>query len=559
MPVPTSVEHLMINILMIAAAMLTATPLLEDRSAAVSFEHFNGMVGEHYFPEMMGAGVGLVDFDRDGDLDLYLVQGAMLKPGQDLDLALIKPRSPLTDRLFRNDSANGELRFTDVTDAAGIVAGGYGMGVSVGDINNDGWPDLYLSNFGPNQLWLNQADGTFREVIAESGAGDDRWTITSVFLDMDGDGWQDLYLVNYVDWKLASAKTCRSHNDAPDYCSPQSYPPTSDQLLRNQGNGKFQQVTGRAGMIRAAGPGLGAVTGDFNGDGLADLYVANDGAANFLWINQGGGRFSDEALMAGVAVNMSGMPEASMGVDAGDFDGDGDLDLFMTHLDRQTNTLYVNDGSGWFMDQTLGSVLGASSFAFTGFGTGWFDLDNDGWLDLLSANGAVVKIASQVEAGEILPLRQSNQLWRNLGDGRYEDVSNAGGEAFTRQRVSRGVAFGDLDNDGDADVVVTNNAGPVEILLNRAADGQHWLGLILTDAHGGPAYGAQASLKLGERALVRRSRSDGSYLSARDPRVLFGLGQQAEPVDIEVRWPNGKTSRHPGLAPDRYHSISQPQ
>ncbi|MFK7957842.1 MAG: CRTAC1 family protein [Lysobacterales bacterium] len=556
----TAIIGSMMNTLLISTVLLAAQPLFDDRSDALAFTHFNGMVGEHYFPEMMGAGVALVDYDRDGDLDVYLVQGTMLGPEQSPEQALIKPASPLTDRLLRNDSDDNALAFTDVTAESKIVADGYGMGISVGDVNNDGWPDLYVSNFGPNQLWLNQRDGTFREVASEVGADDNRWTITAVFVDVDDDGWQDLYLVNYVDWKLKTAKTCLSHNDAPDYCSPQSYSPTSDQLLRNLGGGKYQLITGRAGMTRAAGPGLGAVSGDFNGDGLPDIYVANDGAANYLWMNQGGGRFSDEALMAGVAVNMSGLPEASMGVDANDFDGDGDLDLFMTHLDRQTNTLYVNDGDGWFMDQTMGSVLGASSFAFTGFGTAWFDLDNDGWLDLLSANGAVVKVAEQVRAGETLPLRQKNQLWRNVGSGRYEDISSQGGEAFARARVSRGAAFGDINNDGATDIVITNNAGPAELLINQARTTHGWLGLTLLNPQGGTAYGAQASLTLPTMTLVRRSRSDGSYLSAHDPRVLFGLGaSSAKQFEVQVRWPGGKTSTHKHLTPGEYHTIRQPQ
>ncbi|MEM6936358.1 MAG: CRTAC1 family protein [Pseudomonadota bacterium] len=551
------------NSILLAATLLAADPLFEDRSqaAGLNFTHFNGMIGEHFFPEMMGAGVGLLDYDRDGDLDVYLVQGSLLSETHKLSQALIQPVSPLTDRLYRNDSGSGRLRFTDVTEQSGITAPGYGMGASVGDVNNDGWPDLYLSNFGQNQLWVNQRNGTFEEVGEAAGAGDDRWSITAVFFDYDQDGWQDLYVVNYVDYKLASAKTCLSYNDAPDYCSPQSYRPTADRLLHNEGGGRFQEATSRAGLGRAEGPGLGAVTGDFNADGRPDLYVANDGASNFLWMNQGGGRFSDEALLAGVAVNMSGMPEASMGVDANDFDGDGDLDLFMTHLDRQTNTLYVNDGEGWFMDQTLGSVLGASSFAFTGFGTGWFDLDNDGWLDLISANGAVVKIAEQVAAGETLPLLQRNQLWRNLGDGSYEDISAKAGQAFERQRVSRGAAFGDLDNDGDLDVLITNNAGSVELLVNTAAAGNGWLGLAVTDSQGGPAIGVQATLRLGDRQLVRRSRTDGSYLSAHDPRILFGLGglaSDAGTFEVELRWPEGKVTRHAGLEPGRYHVIVQP-
>ncbi|MEM9531966.1 MAG: CRTAC1 family protein [Pseudomonadota bacterium] len=537
------------------SAALAAAPLTDRTAeAGIRFSHFNGMIGKHHFPEMMGAGVGLLDYDRDGDLDLYLVQGALLDPAHQLEDVLIKPEGPLLDRLYRNE---GNLKFVDVTDEAKIAGTGYGMGVSVADLNNDGWPDLYLSNFGPNQLWLNQGDGTFTDATSEWGAGDDRWTVTAVAFDYDRDGWQDLYLVNYVDYAIKGAKVCRSHSDLPDYCSPQSYKPSSDRLLRNQAGAKFQQVTGRAGMS-AAGPGLGAVAGDFNGDGWPDLYVANDGAANFLWLNQRDGRFIDDALLAGVAVNMAGMAEASMGVDAGDFDGDGDLDLFMTHLDRQTNTLYENDGQGWFLDKTLGTVLGSTSFAYTGFGTGWFDLDNDGWLDLISANGAVVDIAEQKAAGVVLPLRQRNQLWRNRGDGRYEDLSGTAGEPFRRARVSRGAAFGDVDNDGDVDVVLTNNAGPAELLINESSNKNSWIGLVPRTAGGAVALGTQVRLQVDGRTLVRRSRTDGSYVSAHDPRILIGLGSHRGPVAAELRWPDGRTQRIEGLAINQYHELTPP-
>ena len=540
-----------------------AAPIYEDVAAAagVDFVHFNGMTGQTWFPEMMGAGAALLDYDGDGDLDLYLVQGALLGPDPDPAAALVKPAHELLiDRLYRNDSAGAKLRFTDVSTAAGLgVATGYGMGVSVGDINNDGRPDLYLSNFGHNQLLVNRGDGTFEDRTAAAGVGDDRWSITAVFLDYDRDGWQDLYVVNYVNFSFTNVRTCRTHYDAPDYCSPQSYEPVSDRLFRNRGDGTFEDVSSRTGIGSAEGPGLGAVAGDFNGDHWVDLYVANDGAANFLWINDQGKRFSDEALLAGVAVNMAGTPEASMGVDAGDFDGDGDLDLFMTHLDRQTNTLYVNDGQGWFTDRTGTSVLGKSSFAYTGFGTLWFDYDNDGWLDLMSANGAVVKIEAQDKAGDPLPLKQSNQLWRNRGDGDFEEVSGSAGPAFALPTVSRGAAFGDLDNDGDTDIVVTNNAGPAQVLINRRGQDAHWIGLRLTAADGAQDIpGARAEIRLGDRLLVRRVRTDGSYASASDSRLLFGLGAHDEPVTVRVVYPDGESRTIPDLAPDRYYNLRRP-
>jgi hypothetical protein len=514
---------------------------------------------------MMGAGAALFDFDSDGDLDLYLVQGRMLGPNKSIKDAWQAPRHPLplTDRLYRNDlpagsTASAAPKFTDVTDTAGLPADSYGMGVSVADINNDGHPDLYLSGIGDNHLLLNRGDGSFQDITAKAGVNDPRWSITAVFFDYDRDGWQDLYVVNYVEYSFENVKTCRSHFDAPDYCSPQSFLPAADRLFRNRGDGTFEDATTRAGIGRGQGPGLGAVAGDFNGDGWQDLYVANDGAANFLWINDAKGGFKDEALLAGVAVNMAGKPEASMGVDAADFDADGDLDLFMTHLDRQTNTLYLNDGKGWFMDQTSNTGLGSTSFAFTGFGTRWFDYDNDGWLDLLSANGAVIKIEAQERAGDRFPLKQTNQLWRNLGNGRYQDVSNKAGAAFEQALVSRGAAFGDIDNDGDIDAVITNCAGPIQLLINQVGQDRNWIGLqLLLPDNGWSAVGAKATVKFGETSLSRQVRTDGSYESAHDSRVLFGLAERQAPVTVEIIWPNGFEQTLTDLAVNRYHMVRQ--
>lgn len=531
----------------------------------LDFVHFNGMTGKDYFSEMMGAGVALIDYDGDGDLDVYLVQGQLLGEDDAIGDALIpvSGKPPFSDRLYRNDleivAGKPVLRFTDVTREAGIAVTGYGMGVASGDVNNDGHMDLYINNFGENTLLLNDGGTRFSDATAQSGSADPRWSVSASFLDFDRDGWLDLFIGNYVNYTVRTHETCRLPNGIPDYCSPSAYRPVNDRFLHNQGNGKFANRSSQVGIDKTFGAALGVIAADFNSDGWTDVYVANDGAENQLWMNDQKGRFRDESLLAGTAVNMEGKAEASMGVSAEDFDGDGDVDLFMTHLSRETNTLYVNDGQGWFEDRTMSLALGQSSLSATGFGTAWFDYDNDGWLDLFSANGAVTKIEAQISAGEALPLRQTNQLWRNRGGDRgFDEVSAAAGAALALSEVSRGAAFGDIDNDGDADIVVTNNGGPVRLLQNMVGQDRHWLGVrLLTRAGGRDAIGATLALRAGDRTLSRRVHTDGSYASASDPRVLFGLGDFAGDAELEVRWPDGSVERFAGLASGRYHELVQ--
>jgi hypothetical protein len=529
-------------------------------SSGLDFVHFNGMSGELYFPEMMGAGAGLLDYDNDGDLDVYLVQGQMLddKP---VTAATFAPRYPvpLTDRLYRNDSEGGVWKFTDVTEAAGLSATGYGMGVAAGDYDNDGRVDLYVTNYGSNELWRNRGDGTFEAVTAAAGVDDPRWSVSAAWLDYDRDGWLDLYVGNYVRHQISGdRRVCRLAKRERDYCGPVKGAGDPDSLFRNRGDGTFEDVSEASGIRGAYGGALGVIGADFDGDGWLDIYVANDGVANQLWINQQDGTFKNEALLAGVAVNRDGMAEASMGVDAADFDGDGDEDLFMTHLRQETNTLYINDGSGWFEDRTMDMGLANPSFPYTGFGTAWIDYDNDGWLDLLMVNGAVKKIDALVARDDPHPLHQINQLFRNEGDGRYREVTGEAGPAFEVSLVSRGAAFGDLDNDGDADVVIANNAGPARLLENRVGQSSRWLGVrLLTASAKRDAYGARVVLE-GERPLWRRLRADGSYGSSNDARVLFGLGDEAPAaLSVRVLWPDGSEERWSGLTPDRYHQLRQ--
>ena len=514
-------------------------------ASGLDFVHFNGMTGEKYILEVTGSGAAVFDYDGDGDLDVYLVQGQLTGPGKTLDDAVFPPSSgrPPGDRLYRNDTALGgasELRFVDVTEAAGIDATGYGMGVAVGDYDADGWDDLYVTNFGSNQLWRNRGDGTFEETTERARADDIRWTVPATFVDFDRDGYLDLFLANYVDFTYSRHKPCSAPTGAPDYCAPLAFDPVGDRLLRNRGDGTFEDVTRRAGIDAAFGNALGVVTADFNDDQWVDIYVANDMMANQLWINEGDGSFRDDGLIAGAAFNEEGEPEASMGVIVGDVDADGHLDLFMTHLEGETNTLYLADGVGGFVDQTRRSGLGQASWNSTAFGTAWVDLENDGWLDLVIANGAVSTLEALERAGEVYPLHQPNQLFRNLGQGRFRDVTAEAGEAFAASEVSRGIAVGDLDNDGDTDVVLTNNTGPVRLLTNQQGQDGRWLGIDPRSASGTAAMGTRVTaIRDGAPRLERRSQVDGSFASASDPRVVLGLGE-ADLTGIRLRWPDGR-------------------
>lgn len=522
--------------------------------AGLHFTHENGMTGERWLAETVGSGVGVLDFDGDGRLDVWLVQNGLFDRS---DNTRTNGGGMPRDRLFRNVSANGELRFDDVTGRSGVNATGYGMGIATGDIDNDGDADVFLANYGFNQLFENLGDGRFRDITAASGlGGDSEWSVSATFADFDADGRLDLYVGNYLDFTLANHRDCRDLASRATYCAPENYASVKDRLYRNvtgaRDGARFKDVSVSSGIASAFGPALGVVSQDFDGDDDVDFYVANDGAANLLWLNQGGGRFANEAELAFVAFNSNGAAEAGMGLDAEDYDGDCDVDLFVTHLTTETNTLYVNNG-GWFSDATNAAGLAASSGPYTGFGTGWFDADNDGDLDLFSANGAVFPIAAQREAGVAYPLRQRNQLWSNDGHGRYTE--QAGGPAFDLVEVSRGAAFADLDNDGDVDIVVANNSGPARLYRNDTTAAT-WLGVELRDADGVLATGATVWLDT-ESCGARRIATDGSYASAGDSRVVFGLGSESEPRFVRVRWPDGSTGRFGPLAPNSYHRLQQ--
>ena len=391
-------------------------------TSGLTFTHVNGAAGRYYMPEVMGAGVALFDYDNDGDLDVFLVQvgGTRLQP-RPSETTLKGRTTTNVSQLFRNDlkvsGGRRQLRFTDVTGPSGLGLQAYGMGTAVGDYDNDGDLDLLVTSFGPETLFRNNGDGTFADVTKVAGVTDPLWSTSASFLDYDRDGDLDLFVANYL-----------------DYCTPRAYKPVPDRLYRNEGNGTFADVSEAAGISKADGAGLGVTAGDYNGDGWLDLYVANDGNANQLWLNQRNGTFVDEGLLSGSAVNAAGNPEGSMGIASGDFDADGDDDLFITNIVGETFALYVNDGKGTFEDARVRFGLAGPTAAMTGFGTDWFDYDNDGWLDLFAANGAVNIVEAQ--RGEPFPYRMKNQLFRNLGSGRFEDTSGAGGPARSAVRLN---------------------------------------------------------------------------------------------------------------------------
>ncbi|MFQ5527975.1 MAG: FG-GAP repeat domain-containing protein [Thermoanaerobaculia bacterium] len=495
------------------------------------FVHFNGMVGRFYFPEMTGQGGALFDFDGDGDLDVYFRQGSLLGPDDTLGQAMFPIEGPLGDRLFRNDLMLGDgrplSRFVDVSAGSGLRDTGYGMGVAVGDYDADGNLDIYLANYGANQLWRNRGDGSFEDVTRPSGTGDRRWSTSATFVDVDVDGDLDLFAANYVDFDVAENPRCFASTSALDYCGPSAFTSLPDSLWLNQGDGTFEDISVKSGLGRARGAGLGVVSGDFNDDGRVDLFVANDGEANHLWLNKGNRTFSDDALFSGTAVNRHGSPEASMGLAAADFDGDGNEDLFLTHLTEESNTFYRNLGDGLYEDRSREMNLAAPSMPFTSFGVAPVDFDNDGWPDLAIANGAVRILLDRAADGDRYPLEQPNQLFRNRGNGTFEEVSGRAGTAFTAAEVSRGLAAGDVDNDGSVELVVFNNNGPARLLVGRALRAR-WIGVA------GIESGARLTVKADSgRKLTRVARTDGSYCSVSDSRLTVGLGEQ-RPSELRI-------------------------
>lgn len=528
-----------------AAPEVTLTDVTLE--TGIDFVHYNGATGQYYYVETFGSGAAFLDFDDDGWLDIYLVNGTFLSG--------LPPQDPPRNRLYRSEPGDTDRRFVDVTSTSGAGDTRYGMGCAAGDWDNDGKVDLYITNFGRNTLYRNLADGTggrrFHDVTDSTQTGDERFGSSTGFLDFDLDGDLDLFVVNYVDFKTTRNVICKS-GKVHTYCDPDEFEPVADILYRNDGPGRpFANITTQAG-IDQQGRGLGVAFSDFDQDGDTDIYVANDGTMNFLYENRGGS-FVDVGLQVGARYNEDGRAEAGMGVDFGDFDNDGHLDIFVTNFARETNTLYRNTGQGEFADVTAMTGLMSPSFLPLGFGTRFVDVDNDGYLDLVVANGHVLDRIAEVD--ELLSYPQPDQLLRNV-DGTYIDVSEAVGPGLRRPAVGRALATGDYDNDGDVDILIANGGSRPHLLRNDGGNRGNWLLVSLVGQRLRDALGTRVEVVAEGRLLVRERQSGGSYLSSHDPRLHFGLGT-AETVSVTVRWPDGSITRRQDVAANQILEFRQ--
>ncbi len=530
-----------------------AAPLLADGTDSwnVGFTHHSGAGGELLFPEMMGAGVAVFDADGDGDLDLYFVSGAP-RLGRSPAAGDPAPDGPVNRLYLQGEDG----RYADATDGSGLGDPGYGTGVAIGDVDNDGHEDVFVANFGPDRLLLGRGGGKFEDAtraagIAATGDGPEDWSTSAAFCDLDRDGYLDLYVVRYVVYD--GTVKCTDKAGRREYCGPDSFVDRTDVMLRNLGDGTFRDVTAEAGVDVVTGAGLGVVCEDMDDDGWTDVYVANDGDPNQLWMNQGDGTFIDDALIMGASVNASGLHEAGMGVVAADFDNDGDLDLFLTHLRDETNTFYRNLGAGvGFQDHTVQAGLAAASTPYTGFGTAPIDVDLDGDLDLVIANGRVKRGKTLTDT---LPepwnvYAEPNLVFRN-DDGSFRLLIDEVSAFVAPIEVGRALAVGDLDGDGDLDLVLNNLHGPARLYRSEPPQ-EHWLLVDVFDPRlNRRALGARVIVSAGESRQMRTVQSAMSYLSSSDPRAHFGLGGEGSPVTVVVRWPDGLEESFDDVTVDR--------
>jgi hypothetical protein len=524
--------------------------------SGLRFTQVNGATPHKYFPETMGGGGAFIDYDGDGDLDVFAINGAWIEgppPGT----------PPPVDALFRNDGAAG---FAEVGAQAGVAHPGFGMGCAVGDYDNDGDADLYLSSYGPNALYRNQGRGRFAEIGARAGVADPRWSASCAFGDYDRDGDLDLFVANYVEYRPelqredAAPYMVQTDQTNPaaarGYPHPANFRGSPNALYRNEGADRFAEVTRQAGLYSEAGKGLGVVFLDCDDDGWPDLYVANDGVRNCLFRNRGDGTFEERAAEAGVAYGQDGQMQAGMGVDAADCDNDGRQDVTVTNFQAEPNSLYRNQGKGYFANETYASGIGLVSLPFLGFGTQFLDCDNDGWQDLFVANGHVldnVELFDQSTTYAQRPLLFHNQGPNPQGRITFAEVGLQSGPGMQAEMVGRGTAAGDYDNDGDLDLLVINLGRPLVLLRNEGIPGRHWLSLRTAGARSNrDGIGARVKVVAGERAQVQEVRSSRSYLSSSDLRLHFGLGDCARVDQLEIRWPSGLVQQFDNVEADQF-------
>jgi len=522
-------------------------PFLEipPQKSGILWVHSSGKSPEKYLPETTGAGCAFFDFDNDGWMDIYLVNSGKCD--------FFNPDPPLRNALYKN---NRDGTFTDVTEKAGVAGRGFGQGVAVGDYDGDGYPDLYVTQYGRSILYHNNGDGTFTDVTEKAGVAAPGWGSSAVWLDYDNDGRLDLFVGQFVAFSKELNQACGVEEDGNrHYCIPQHYSPTASRLFRNNGDGTFTDVSKESGIAAHPGKVWGVVATDINNDGLMDLWVSNDTLADFLFVNQGNGKFEEMGTLAGVAYSDGGRPRSGMGVDSADFDDDGWMDLFVANIDREMFAIYKNNHDGTFDDLALPTGIGKATKFMSGWGLKFFDYDNDGNLDLFLANGNPDDLISSLH-GEVTyaePLMLFHHTARS-----FQDVSPASGPVFARKMCARGLAIGDFDNDGAVDVLICENNGAPLLLRNTAAAGNHWLGVRLVGKKCNPdAVGARISYQAGNLKRSRMKVGGGSYLSSHDPRLVLGLGAYQKIDWLEIKWPlpSGKIDRFTDLPVDRYVTI----
>ena len=517
-------------------------------SAKITFQQDSTQTEEKFYLETMGTGVGWIDYDQDGLMDLFFVQSGVTDA--------YKPPHPLRSALYHN---NGDGTFTDVTEKAGVGGEGhYGQGVAVGDFDNDGLPDLYVTGYGRAILYHNNGNGTFTDVTAKAGLADEgQWSTSAGWFDYDKDGWLDLVVTNYIEWTPKNNLWCGEHRPGyRSYCHPGNYKGQRIKLYHNNHDGTFTDVSDASGVGKPEAKGMGVVLADFNNDGWPDIAIANDSWPNFLFINKHNGTFEDVSLVSGLAASEDGRYEAGMGIDAADVDGDGWMDVYITHLDFELNRLYRNSQDGSFTDETFRSGIGNKAVLMSGVAMKFLDYDNDGWNDILQANGSMLDNVALYHAE--VSYKEPLLMFHNLGKGQFEKVSESLGPDFMRPIVGRGLATADYDNDGDLDIVTNNRGDYPSLLRNDCGNANHWLTVQLIGTKSN-RDGTGASLKLTSEGFVHveQSKGGGSYMSASDPRIHFGLGKRTKIESLEITWPSGQIDRLTNLSPDQIVAVKE--